>query len=517
MFRILKDLLFGNRQTIKHRQGGVELTRSLAHNTQVFKNIFANDGTVMYRNFETRDGVPCLLVFVDGMVNNAMLHDDILLRVMETTMADVPKGKRLSFLMDKVITTSVMKIQSDLDTIITEMLYGDTLLLMEGAAEAMIISTKGWKTRSVEEPESEKVVRGPREGFTESIEVNTTLIRRRVKNPKLRFEYQKLGLRTKTNICICYLEDLASPAILQELKERISKIELDGVLESGYIEELIKDSPLTPFKTVGFTERPDIAAARLLEGRFVVLCDNTPFVLTLPFLFLENFQANEDYYRNYYIASAYRLFRYLAFFLTVSTPAVYLSIVTYHQEMIPTPLLLSISAARSGIPFPTVLEAVVLGLVFEMLREGGVRLPSPIGQAVSIVGAIVLGDAAVNARIVSAPMIIVTALTGISSFLIPSMLGISLLLRLVLLFLASFFGLFGYMFGVIGLFIQLFSMRSFGIPFMMSWGSVNAGEVKDTALRAPWWYMKTRPNLIGKRDIDRQPEKTLMERRQSHD
>lgn len=513
MFQIIKKWLFSSRQTVKQKQPHKELTRSLLKNYHFFKELFSNDETIQFRLLETQDGMLCLLIFANGMVDNHMLQENVLARLMEVAISGVAREKRIDFLMEKVITSNIIKRSEQVDEIITDILYGDTLLLIDGIDEGLVIDTKGWKTRSVEEPESEKVVRGPREGFTESIEINTSLIRRRLKNPQLKFEYQILGVRTQTNICIAYIDGLASPAILGELKERLGKIEIDGILESGYIEELIRDSPLLPFKTVGFTERPDVAVAKLLEGRVVVLCDNTPFVLTLPFLFLENFQANEDYYRNFYIASVYRLFRYLAFFITVSTPAIYLSIATFHQEMIPTPLLLSISAARSGIPFPTVFEAIALGLVFEMLREGGVRLPTAIGQAVSIVGAIVLGEAAVNARIVSAPMTIVTALTGISGFLVPGLLGTSLMLRIILLLMAYFFGLFGYMFGVIGIFIQLFSMRSFGIPYMMAWGSVRPMEIKDTVIRAPWWYMKTRPKLLGKMNLDRQPEKKLMERR----
>lgn len=411
-------------------------------------------------------------------------------------------------LLNYTICYSSMSKKDDVEQLIDAILYGDTILLCESDNQAVVFDTKDWKIRSVTEPESEVVVRGPREGFTESINVNLSLIRRKILNKDLKYKYKVLGKQTKTKVCICYMENIASDQIVKEAEKRLDDIDIDGILDTGYIEELIRDEPLSPFNTIGYTERPDVVAANLLEGRIALICDGTPVVLTLPFLFIEYFQSNEDYYNNFIYSSINRMLRYIGFFLTTSTPAIYLALVTYHQEMIPTPLLISISAAREGIPFPTIFEAIAMTFVFEVLREAGVRLPKPIGATISIVGALVLGDAAVNARFASAPIVIIIALTGISSFLVPKMLGPVLIIRVIFLLLASFLGLYGYIFGVIGLFIHLMSMRSFGVPYMMDLVSTKYQDIKDTAIRSPWWYMEYRPKFMGSKNRIRKKNST---------
>jgi spore germination protein KA len=232
--------------------------------------------------------------------------------------------------------------------------------------------------------------------------------------------------------------------------------------------------------------------------------DGSPDVLTLPFVFIEYFQVAEDYYIDYYFASLNRLVRCLGEFFTTSIPAIYLAIITYHQEMIPSPLLLSISSARQGVPFPSIVEAIVLLFTFEVIREAGIRMPSPLGQSVSIVGALILGQAAVEARIFSAPMVIIEAATGITGLLTLKLKGASIIIRLVLLLLAAFMGLYGYIFGVIGFLILLFSMRSFGVPYMLEFGSINPVDLKDTFIRAPWWYMNFRTKQMAAKNIIRQ-------------
>lgn len=508
MFRIFRD-----KPPTDKKQGNSEkpqLTASLEHNMTLFKNIFDNNDTAIFRRVESIHGFPgkYCLIFMDGMVDKEKIHETIILPLMNLSMERVS----LETLMSKVINSSEVQKTHDIDLLIKASIYGDTVLLMEGAAEALVIETKGWAYRSVEEPISESVVRGPREGFTESINVNLALIRRKIVNPDLKFQYMEVGTRTKTKICICYIQSLASEKILGELKKRLEKVDIDGVLESGYVEELIRDEPLSSFRTIGSTERPDVVAARLLEGRIAVVFDGTPFALTLPFLFMEFFQANEDYYQSFIMGSINRFLRVVCFFLSTSVPAIYLALATYHQEMIPTPLLFSISAARQGVPFPTVFETLAMGITFEVLREAGVRLPKPIGQAVSIVGALVIGEAAVSARLVSAPIVIVTALTGIASFLVPKMISSLILIRIIFILLASVLGLYGYIFGLIGLFIHLMSMRSFGVPYMLNIGSIRTQDIKDTMVRAPWWYMQYRPKLIGSRNSSRRTESKPQER-----
>jgi spore germination protein KA len=305
-----------------------------------------------------------------------------------------------------------------------------------------------------------------------------------------------IGVQTHTKVCVCYLEGIVNHKILDEVYKRLKGINIDGILDAGYIKEFIKDSPFSLVKTVGNTERPDIVAAKLLEGRIAIAVDGTPVVLTVPFLFIENFQSNEDYYINFYFSSLNRLLRISAFIIAISVPAVYTALVTFHQEAIPTPLLLSISAARQGVPFPTIVEVFVFLFTFEIMREAGLRMPFYVGQSLNIVGALVLGTASVEARLVSAPIVIVVSVTAIAGLMLTETKITAIILRLVLLLLSAFIGLYGYIFGLMGFLIYLCELRSFGVPYMLPLTTLDPSELKDTAIRAPWWYMKRRPKLI---------------------
>lgn len=500
MFRILKNKILKSDKTIESKFVNLKLTKSLDKNIDIFKKIFNKNDTIKFRMLENYDNkLKCCIIFNDGMIKPDKIHEGISKPIINSKVTDT----KIDTVLNKILYIPEGEISNNIDEMVSSVLYGDTVILVDKNDKAIIADTKGWQTRAISQPETEVSLKGPKEGFTESIIMNLSLIRRKIVNPDLKFVFRELGRVTKTKICICYIEGIASDKILRELNERLNKIDIDGILAAGYIEELIKDAPLSPFQTTGYTERPDVVAGNLLEGRIAIVIDGTPVVITLPFIFMEYFQANEDYYQNFIFSSINRIMRFIAFFLTTSIPAIYVALVTYHQEMIPTPLIISIFAAREGIPFPTVFEALAMLFAFEIMREAGVRLPRPIGQSISIVGALILGEAAVTARLISAPMVIITALTGISAFLIPKMLGPLIIVRTVFLILASFLGLYGYIFGVIGLFIHLMSMRSFGVPYMLNMGSINKQDIKDTVIRAPWWYMYYRPKLISDKNSAR--------------
>ncbi|MDF2673233.1 MAG: spore germination protein [Clostridiales bacterium] len=482
---------------------GDKLNISLDSNVKKLRELMKDNQLVVFRKFENteNDNIKCCLIFANGMADKDILNSNVIDPIMNSSIGkDIPSKDIINFLINKVITTNQLGKAVTIEVIISVVMAGDGILLIDGCSEAIVIYARSMEGRQIDEPITETVVRGPREAFTEAIETNISLIRKRIKSYELKMVLKDIGTLTKTKICICYMENIASPKILDELYKRLDKIEVDGIFDSGYIQEIIKDEPLSPFKTIGDTERPDVVCGKLLEGRIGIICDGTPFVLTLPFLFLENFQISEDYYDNFAFASFNRLLRWIAYFLTTSVPGLYIAFTTFHQEMIPTPLLLSISSARQGVPFPTTFEAFGMIIVFEILREAGVRLPKPIGQTISIVGALVLGDAAVTARIISAPMIIVTSLTGISSFLIPKLLGPIVVIRFIIIFLSSFLGLYGYIFGMMGLYIHLMSMRSFGVPYMMNVGVIDASSIKDTVVRYPLRLLKKRPRIIGQKN-----------------
>ncbi|MBU5440140.1 spore germination protein [Tissierella sp. MSJ-40] len=476
------------------------LSKSLDSNIEMIKKIFNNnDDTLIIRSFQNQhnNSLKCCIFFIEGMVNNEIINENIILPIVETSIPSI-KSNFIEYLQYQVIVSNNLQKTDSIDQLIEAVISGNTILFAENSLEAIIIDTKGWQSRAIEEPIVERVLRGPREGFTECIMVNLALIRRKLRTSDLKFEFTTLGERTNTKACICYIEGLANEKILKELHKRLESISIDGVLDVNYINELVSDSPLSPFETTGSTERPDIIAAKLLEGRIALVLDGTPVVMTVPYLFIEYFQSNEDYYLNYYFASIGRVLRIFGFIASISIPAVYLSLVAFHQEMIPTPLIMSIYAARQGVPFPTAIELIVLLITFEILREAGTRMPSYIGQALSIVGALVLGSSAVEARLVSAPIVIVVGLSGITGLMIPKIKSVSVTMRFIFLFLSSLLGLYGYIFGMSALLIHLFSIRSFGVPYMSNLTSLHLQELKDTTIRSPWWYMKDRPGSLSK-------------------
>lgn len=375
-------------------------------------------------------------------------------------------------------------------------LKGNTAFFMDGSNVALIIKTQTWEHRGVQQPETEINVRGPREGFTETLSVNISQVRRKIKDPNLRIEPIKLGRRTRTEVCVVYIEDIADPKIVAEVWRRLRRIDIDAVLESGYIEELIEDAPLSVFPTVGNTETPDKFAAKVLEGRVGILFDGTPFALTVPYLFVESFQVAEDYYSRSFFTSLLRIIRITALHITIALPALYVAIATFHPNVIPEALLRTISITREGVPFPAFVEALLMGFFYEAFREGVVHMPRSVGQSVSLVGALILGEAAVNAGVISPIMIIIFSLTAVMGFLLPPQTDSATLLRIPILIMGSFFGLFGVLWSYVFVIIHLASIRSFGAPYMSPFMPLTVKDLKDSLIRLPWSMLKTRPRVV---------------------
>lgn len=413
-------------------------------------------------------------------------------------------------IMDNLITHPSAKIIKEVKEAINEILMGNTVFFIDKSKDAITVSTKGWDTRSVDEPVTEQVVRGPRDGFTESIRTNTALVRRRLRDPLLQIESMKLGTKSETDINIAYLKGTVKEAVLKEVKSRLNKIKIDAILESGYIEELIEDAPLSPFPTIQSTERPDKVAAAILEGRVAIFVDNTPFVLIVPAYFWQFLQASDDYYSRYFTGTFYRLVRYIAFFVSLTLPSFYIMLASFHQEMIPTSLALTIASGREIVPYPVLLEAIIMEVAFELMREAGLRMPKPVGQAVSIVGSLIIGQAAVQAGLVSPFMVIVVALTGIASFAIPSYAAsFSIrLLRFPLLIASGTLGLLGFTACFFILAIHALSIRSFGEPYLAPATPFKPSDQKDAIIRFPWWKMISQPELAeGQEDRVQEDQK----------
>ncbi|MBR3300273.1 MAG: spore germination protein [Clostridia bacterium] len=442
------------------------------------------------------------VAFFEGMAD-AMKVEEFLIKPL-ITAKDIPETADNGYLCEKVFFASGIEKVFSFSQGISGMQSGDTLIISEFGG-AMISDTKGFRARGIEEPGAERVLQGPREGFDEVGNLNVAMIRRKLKTKDLFVEKMKFGRRTETEVYICYLDSLVNKNALDTLKTRLSTVDIDGVLDSNYLTELIRDGKHSLFKTVGATERPDVAAARLLEGRIAVIVDGTPMVLTVPYLFGENFQSDEDYYVNFFVGSIGRFIRYLCFFLSTSIPAIFIALTTYHIGLLPTPFMLSLAELRSGVPFSSVTECLVLIIVFEILREAGTRTPQGLGSALSIVGGLVVGQAAVEAKIISAPMLIAVALAGVAELMIPRLKGAILYLRISFTLAASLMGLVGYMMLASAALVSVLGRSSMGVDYTVTLRNISLSGLKDTLIRAPWTFMKTRPMIT--KDIIRQRKK----------
>lgn len=499
MFKYLKKLLnyYSKKQEQhdpKDSYNSLPLYTDLQINIKIIKEIFGQSPDVIFREFKIGQR-EAALVFIEGLTNVQLINENVLEPLMNwQKTAPITLGK----IRDHLLTISQLKDVDNQDKLIEGLLSGGTALLLEDHAGALILDTRGFETRSIQEPATEVVVRGPKEGFTEKIQVNISLIRRKLKTTNFVVEKMSLGVQSNTLICLVYLKGIVQETLVQEIKKRLSKIKLDAVLESGYIEQMIEDAPHSPFPTIANTEKPDIVAAKLLEGRAAILVDGTPFVLTVPKLFIESFQSAEDYYSRPYYATIIRILRYLAFFITTIGPAIYVALTTFHQEMIPTPLLYTMAAARERIPFPSVVAALLMGMVYEYFRESGIRLPRPIGSSISIIGGLVIGDMAVNAGLVSAPLLIVIALTAITSFVVSSLADAATILRLFFTIMAGFMGFVGVFFVFIAALIHLCSLMSFGTAYLTPLTPFRPQGAMDSLVRFPLKSMVNRPAGITK-------------------
>lgn len=478
------------------------INHSLPDNRRVLDNCFTNCIDVIYREFVIgEEQLPALLIFIDGLANKSIINENIMESLMEIQYSPVETSNSASPIeMIKKVFLQMGEVKEllTIGEMVDAVLIGETIFLLDRTTIALSLGTKGWESRGVSEPVTEGVVRGPREGFTETLRTNTALLRRRVKVSQLKLERYILGRTTKTEVNIAYLEGTVDNEIVKEVRKRIERIDVDSILESAYIEELIEDTPYTLFPQIEHSERPDKVAAAILEGRVAILIDGTPFTLLVPTIMAQFLQSSEDYYERYPFAFMVRMVRFIFSGIAHLLPGTYVAVTTFHQEMLPTSLLISITGAHEGVPFPAVVEAFMMEVTFEALREAGVRLPRPVGQAVSIVGALVIGEAAVQAGIVSPAMVIVVALTGIASFCIPSYnLALAIrIMRFIFIILGATLGLYGIMLGMLMMLIHLTSLRSFGVPYLSPLAPFKLQDLKDSFVRFPWWAMGERPNSI---------------------
>lgn len=495
------------------RDGGAVPTRLDLAETQIKRMLGEGSSDVILRRVDlwTSPEIHGLLFYIEGLADRATINivglDALMHGKRGPHISSFPKDPiaLVDLIISHLLPSGQISAVDDLNKVVDKVLTGEAALFIEGSPKAILFEAKGWEHRTVGEPSAEKTLRGPRESFTEVLRINTALVRRRLKTPDLRFEGTTVGLRSKTDVMVVYIEGITDPRLVEEVKKRLSCIDTDIAGDSGVIEEFIEDSPASPFPQMQYTERPDRFCAGVSEGLVGIIVDTSPFALMAPTNLAAFFQSAEDFYDRFPFAGPLRSLRYAAGLLALTFPAFYVAIATHHQEMLPTRLALAIAGSHLSVPFPTLVEAILMEVALELIRESAVRMPDPVGQTMGFVGALLLGDAAVSAGLVSPIMVIVVAVTGLASFSIPHYsVGLAVrLLRFPLLLLSAWTGLFGLTAGLVAIALHLSGLTSLGVPYVQP--LVYTRDLfKDVLWRAPIFRQQFRPSFARPQDKIRQ-------------
>ncbi|MCR8660585.1 spore germination protein [Paenibacillus endoradicis] len=490
-----------NENNSNDNQDELKIAGHLGDDLELLKEKVGHNSDVHFRDFHIKMlNRKATLIFVEGMQQSDFINKHILNPLMiEGSSHYIPSQVNIATYVKEhllpVIHVNEMESVQNLSQMI---LFGYTVLLIEGMNTALMVGIPDAPSRSVAEPVSDALIRGPRIGFTEVLSENTALLRRHGLNDNLVINADYVGSKSQKTMVIAYMKDIANDELVNEVKERIAKLDYDYFAESGYLEQLLEDNIFSPFQQFQNTERPDKVIAALLEGRVAILLDGTPFALIAPASFMMLFQSPEDYYQRWISGSFTRILRIGVAFLSLFAPALYISFISFNPGLIPTQLAMSIIESRQGVPFSSILEVLILEISIEILRESGIRLPKPIGPAMGIVGGLVVGEAAVRAGLVTPFLVIVVALTAISSFTIPEYsLGISIrLLRFVAMFFAAVLGLYGTIIFFLLLSTHMIHLRSFGLPYLSPISPLQAADNKDVFLRSPFTFMRDRPKSL---------------------
>lgn len=463
---------------------------------------------IVYQVFQVH-GHACTLIYIASIIDERALQNEINGALKKESIEGEKWPDYLERLEQGTAFTVPYFKHFDMHTAADLVVTGNVVLGIQGIPFLYYFGITKYQKRAVTESQNELVVIGPQEAFIEDIETNLSLLRHKIKHPDLKMKHYSIGKYTKTDVYVVYIESLHNPQVLAEIDRKLHALSIDGVLGISALAEHIKNDVFTPFPLFQYTERPDSVAASLMEGRIGMLQDGTPSTLITPVTLLTLLQSSEDYYQSYFAGSWIRIVRFVFSMISLLLPSLYVAITTFHSQIIPSNLLLTIASARENIPFSALTEALLMELTFEALREAGTRIPKPVGQTVSIIGAIVIGQAAVQAGIVSAPMVIVVSITGIASYIIPHMeLGLTFrLLRFPLLILGGTLGLIGVFTAAFVIYGHLAHLRSFGTPFLQPIAPLVLQDWKDTFLRVPSTYMNKRSGAFTNRNQRRQPKK----------
>jgi spore germination protein KA len=489
------------------------LSADLQENLDRLKILVQDCSDIVIKDFKFGHNptVRGIIVYFDGLVDKNQIEFNLLkplMLEMDVSHQDINYKNQdiIKTIQEKILSIADLKTLENLQELCNHISSGDTVLLVEGYAIGLAASTRSWQGRPIQTPENEVVIFGSKEGFCETLRFNTALLRRRIKSTNFKIESMVIGKITQTDVVLCYIDHIAPPQLVKEVKERLKKIDIDGILDTSYLIEFIVDDRNTMFTQAMHTEKPDRVCGNLLEGRVCIMVDGSPMALILPISFPQYWTSSEDYSIHYIPASLFRILRFAAFWIALLLPSIYVAVITYHHEMIPTPLLLTIAATRQGVPFPAFVEALLMDVTFELLREAGLRLPRAVGPAVSIVGALIIGDAAVKAGLVSTPMVVIIAFTGIASFVSPSY-NAAIIIRMArfgFLIMAGVLGFLGIMVALVLMLTRMASISSFGLPYLSPIAPFNLKQITDVLVRRPWFNNRERPYLEGMQNKIRQ-------------
>lgn len=467
---------------------------------QQVKDLFTKCDDFVGKSFYLSENgtIKLFVAYIDGLTDSDLIQESVIRALFQNILWQGKEGNIVNLVAMQGIETPDMKEVDKLEEAILEILAGNTGVWIEGYEKSFVISSKKLPTRGVEESNTETVIRGPKDSFNESLRTNTALIRRRIRDTGLKIQQRKIGKRSHTDVALVYMEEFVQPQLLEEIEERLTHFEIDGIFDSGMLEQMLEQRSFSPFPQIQATQRPDKAASSVLEGRVAIVVDNSPEVLLAPTTLNCFYQASDDYYNRVEVATFARILRYFASFLAVALPGLYLSVAMYHTELLPTSLALSFASARSGVPFPIVVEVLLMELAFELLREAGLRLPGRLGGTIGIVGGLIVGQAAVEANLVSTIVVIVVALTAIAAFSVPNegFAAAYRILKFFFIIMSAWLGLYGLMLGILLMLIHLSSLKSFGIPYLMpavSGEIADYNDKKDFVFRYPIFAMKKRP------------------------
>lgn len=482
---------------LKKLEESRKVSANLRENEKYLRSRLENCSDILIRPMRLGDKhkVDCLMVYIEVAVSNMMLDDSALGKMINHFWEISPEDIQ-EFVRHNSLGIADVKKLENLDESIDAMLAGNAVFFIDGYDKAMKISSKGYPSTGVMEAESEKVLRGSREGFSDSVKSNSALIRKRLRDTRLKVEEYKIGVRSHTLTQVLYMDDLVHEGVLEEVKERLEEFQIDGILDSGMLEQLTEDVWYSPFPQYQTTERPDRAVQEILKGKVVILCDNSPEALILPGNFSSFMESSEDWYHRFEMASFLRILRYLAVIMATVLPGLYLAVIRFHTQILPSALILSFAEAREGVPFSSVVELIFLELAFELIREAGVRVPGSLGNAIGIVGGLVIGQAAVEANLVSPIVVMIVALTALGSMTVPNeeFAAAFRLVKYGFLILGGYLGIYGIVLGVYLVIGHLAGLISFGIPYLVPFiKKEQKGSRGEGVLRVPLRKRVLRP------------------------